>query len=75
MKKLKFGSEGLDWTYQRKDGDSIARMAMKWHPFDGLGRAIGGQCQTWSRAVERETKTLGKKLARAEINSQKPQAM
>ena len=44
----------------RKDEDSIARMAMKWNPIDGLGRAPGKQCQTWRRAVERETKTLGK---------------
>ena len=43
-----------------KDEDSIARMAMEWNPFDGLERAAGGQCQTWRRAVERETKTLGK---------------
>ena len=53
----------------RKDEDS---MAMEWNPFDYLGRASGGQCQTWRRAVERETKTLGKKLARAEINIKKP---
>ena len=31
-----------------------------WNPFDGLGRAPGEHCQTWRRAVERETKTLGK---------------
>ena len=42
----------------RKDEDSIARMAMEWNPFDGLGRAPIGLCQTWTRAVERETKTL-----------------
>ena len=36
----------------RKDEDNIARMAMEWNPFDGLGRASGGQCQTWRRAVE-----------------------
>ena len=43
-----------------KDEDSKARMTMEWNPFDGLGRAPGGQCQIWRRAVERETKTLGK---------------
>ena len=36
------------------------------HQYDqkltGLGRAPGGQCQTWKRAVERETKNLGKSL-------------
>ena len=42
----------------RKDEDSLARM--EWNPFDGLGRAPGGQCQTWRRAFERETKMLGK---------------
>ena len=35
-------------------------MPMEWNPFDGLGRASGGQCQTCRTAVERETKTLGK---------------
>ena len=33
---------------------------MERNPFDGLGRAPGEQCQTWRRAVERETKKLGK---------------
>ena len=28
----------------RKGGDNISRMAMKWNPFVGLGRASGGQC-------------------------------
>ena len=44
----------------RKGEDNIARMAMKCNPFDGLGRAPGGHCQTWRRAVDRETKKLGK---------------
>ena len=35
-------------------------MAMEWQPFDGLVRVPGGQCQTWRRAVEPETKKLGK---------------
>ena len=30
----------------RKNEDSIARMAMEWNPFQGLGSAAGGQCQT-----------------------------
>ena len=51
---------GLDWPHLRKDEDSIARMATKWNPFDGLGRAPGRQCQTWRRSVERVTKTFGK---------------
>ena len=59
----------------RKDEHSIPRMAMEWNPFDGLRRASSGQCQTWRGAVERETKKLRKKLARAEINSQKPHMM
>ena len=45
-----------------KGEDHIARMAKEWNPFDGLGRAPGGRSQTWRRAVERETKTLGKSL-------------
>ena len=44
----------------RKGDDNIARMAMEWNPFDGLGRAPGGQYQTWKRPVERKTKKLGK---------------
>ena len=59
----------------RRGEDNITLMAMEWHPFDGLGRAPAGQCQTWRRAVKRETKILGKKLARAEITSQKPHTM
>ena len=60
----------LNWHTLRKGEDNIARMAMEWNPFDGLGRAPGGQCQTWRQAIERKTKKLGKKLARSEITSQ-----
>ena len=41
---------------------------MEWNPSDGLGRAPGGQCQTWRRAVDRETKALGKKKSRKQNN-------
>ena len=51
----------------RKGEDNIARMMMEWNPFDGLGRAPGGQWQIWGRAVKQET--------RAEITSQKPHTM
>ena len=44
----------------RKDEDNIARMAMEWNPFDGLGRARGGQWQTWRRAVRGRQKRSGK---------------
>ena len=30
----------------RKGEDNIARMAMEWNPFDCVGRAPGGECQT-----------------------------
>ena len=54
-----------------KDEDNIACMAMEWNPFNGLGRAPGGQWQTWRRTVERETK----ELARSEITSHKSHTM
>ena len=44
----------------RKGDDNIARMAMEWNRFDSLERAPAGQCQTWGRAVERQTKKLVK---------------
>ena len=50
---------------------STVRVAMKWNPFNGLGRAPGGQWQTWRRTVERETK----ELARSEITSHKSHTM
>ena len=60
------------WTWightLRIDENSMARMAMKWNPFDVLGRAPGGQCQcdlaksSWARDKN-------------ENNSQKPHTM